>query len=114
MPIYDVQNSAKTTADPNENVWPFKNFTLDHVTEPEELAPEGFDKKIHPEWKLSFGLQHFVSPCGKTLAWFDYKAGAPCFLRRGYLRRNERIPEQFRFCHDPDFDPFPKPKKPGM
>ena len=110
MPIYNLQNSAESTAD----VWPFKKFTLDYVQEPEELAPDYFDKKIHPEWKLSFGTQQFVTPCGKSLAYFDYKARTAHFYRRGFLRRNARIPEQFRFCWDPEFDPFPKPKLPGM
>ena len=68
---------------------------------------DDFDRKIHPEWKDSFGVQQLVLPSGKTVAFWDYKHG-PYFYKYGYFRNNPRIPTQFGFLWNPEFEPYPK------
>ena len=109
--IYGIlENEAKGQVE-----WPFKTFSLDYGSmDPDEPSPDYFDAKIHPQWKYSFGTRQFVSPCEKSLAYWDYKYGVPYFYRRGFLRRNTNIQDQFEFCWNPEYDPYPKEKPPGM
>ena len=93
-------------------IWPWKGLTLDMVQPPGVPLPN-FDKKIHPSWESAHGTQQFVLPSGHSIAFWNNIPPTLFFYNRGYFRRNKRIPSEFKFCFDPDFDPFPD-FKPGI
>ena len=93
-------------------IWPWKGLTLDMVQPPGVVLPN-FDKKIHPSWESAHGTQQFVLPSGHSIAFWNNIPPTLFFYNRGYFRRNKWIPSEFKFCFDPDFDPYPD-CKPGI